>query len=304
MSVFEEMNTFVKVVDAGSITGAAERMNTAKSAVSRRLSELERRLGVQLLKRSTRRMSLTETGKSYYEQCVRILSDVAETEAAVTTENAALKGKLRITAPLSFGILHLSSAVADFMQAHPELTLDVQLSDNQINLVDEGYDLAIRITDLDDSTLIARRLISIHMIACASPNYLKQHGTPQTPEEMIGHDFLHYGNRIDSVWTYKDKQGNVGRVRLNRVFSANNGSFLRDIGIAGRGLMIQPVFIVYKAIEREELVPILLDYQWQTLNAYAVYPPTRHLSYRVRVFIDFLVKRFGDQPYWDECLKK
>jgi len=302
MSVFEEMNAFVKVVDAGSITGAANRLDTAKSAVSRRLSELETRLGVQLLKRSTRRMSLTETGKSYYEQCVRILADIEETESAITTENAALKGKLRITAPLSFGVLHLSSAVADFMEEHPELTLDVQLSDSQINLIDEGYDLAIRIADLNDSMLITRRLTSIKMIACASPSYLKQHGTPQTPDDMIDHAFLHYGNRTDSIWSYRDKQGNAGRVRLNRVLSANNGSFLRDIAIANRGLMIEPVFIVHKAIECGELIPILQDYQWATLNAYAVYPPTRHLSHRVRIFIDFLVQRFGDNPYWDACL--
>lgn len=303
MSVFEEMNAFVKVVDAGSITGAADRLDTAKSAISRRLSELETRLGVQLLKRSTRRMSLTETGKSYYEQCVRILADVEETESAVTTENAALKGKLRITAPLSFGVLHLSSAVADFMEEHPELTLDVQLSDNQINLIDEGYDLAIRIADLNDSTLIARRLTPIKIIACASPDYLKQHGTPQTPEEIIDHAFLHYGNRSDTVYPYRDKQGNTGRVRLNRVLSVNNGSFLRNIAMANRGIMIEPVFIAYSAIERGELVPILQDYEWDSPNAYAVYPPTRHLSHRVRIFIDFLVQRFGDKPYWDECLK-
>jgi len=302
LSVFEEMNTFVKVVDAGSITGAANRMNRAKSAVSRHLSELETRLGVQLLKRSTRRMSLTETGKSYYEQCVRILADVEETESAVTTESAALKGKLRITAPLSFGILHLSSAVADFMQEHPELTLDVHLSDNQINLVDEGYDLAVRIADLNDSALIARRLTSIKMVACASPVYLKQHGTPQTPEDIVDHAFLHYGNRTDSVWSYKDGQGNPGQIRLNRVLSANNGSFLRDISIAGQGIVIGPCFIVYEAIENGDLIPFLQDYQWQTLSAYAVYPPTRHLSHRVRVFIDFLAQRFGDKPYWDECL--
>ncbi len=304
MSVFDEMQTFVKIVDAGSITGAANRLNTAKSAVSRRLSELETRLGVQLLKRSTRRMSLTETGKSYYERCVRILADIEETESAVTTESAALKGKLRITAPLSFGVLHLGSAVASFMQEHPELTLDVQFSDQQINLVDEGYDLAIRIAELDDSTLIARRLTPIKIIACASPAYLKKFGTPQTPEDLVHHPFLHYGNRADSVWTYRDKNGKEGRVRLNCVLSANNGSFLRDIGITGKGIMIEPSFILYKAFESGALVPILQDYQWPLLNAYVVYPPTRHLSHRVRVFIDFLVQRFGDEPYWDTCLNR
>lgn len=304
MSVFEEMQTFVKVVDAGSITGAANRMDTAKSAVSRRLSELESRLGVQLLKRSTRRMSLTETGKNYYEQCVRILADVEETEAAVTTESASLKGRLRITAPLTFGVLHLSSAVADFMRVHPELILDVQLSDNQINVVDEGYDLAIRIADLNDSSLIARRLTAIRFIACASPQYLLKHGTPDTPQDLLNHDFLHYGNRSDSIWNYRDKNGKENRIRLHHILSANNGSFLREIGITGQGVLIEPTFIVYKAIESGKLVPILQDYQWQSINAYAVYPPTRHLSHRVRVFIDFLTHRFGDEPYWDAFLKR
>ena len=303
MSVFEEMETFVKVVDAGSITGAADRLDTAKSAVSRRLSELESRLGVQLIKRSTRRMSLTDTGKSYYEQCVRILADVEETEAAVTTESAALKGILRISTPLSFGVLHLSSAIADFMMEHPDLTLDVHLSDAQVNLVDEGFDIAIRIANLGDSSLIARRLTTMSMIACASPDYLKKHGTPNTPEEMAEHPFLHYGNRSDSIWTYIDPNGKEGRVRFNRVLSANNGSFLKEIGKSSVGILIEPTFIVYQAIEQGDLVPILNDYQWGTVNAYAVYPPTRHLSHRVRIFIDFLVERFGDAPYWDECLK-
>jgi len=302
MSVFNEMQTFVRIVEAGSITGAASRMDTAKSAVSRHLSELESRLGVQLLKRSTRRMSLTETGKSYYDQCVRILADVEETEAAVTTENAALKGKLHITAPLSFGVLHLGSAVADFMVEHPDLKLDVQLSDYQVNLVDEGYDLAIRIADIDNSSLIARRLTPIQFVACASPAHLKQYGIPQTPEQLINHPFLHYGNRPDNVWNYRDKNGKEGHVKLQQVLSANNGSFIRDIGIAGQGIMIEPTFIVYKAVASGQLVAVLQDYQWHQLSAYAVYPPTRHLSHRVRVFIDFLANHFGDKPYWDDHL--
>ncbi len=302
MSVFEEMTTFVKVVDAGSITGAADRLDTAKSAVSRRLSDLETRLGVQLIKRSTRRMSLTDTGKSYYDQCVRILADIEATEAAVTTESAALKGTLRISTPLSFGVLHLSSAVADFMQAHPELTLDVNLSDSQANLVDEGFDMAIRIAKLDDSSLIARRLTTINMIACASPQHIKQYGKPDTPEEAAKQPFLHYGNRSDSLWSYTDKQGKTGRVKFERVLSANNGSFLKEIGKLGSGMMIEPTFIVNQAIQDGELIPLLTDYNWGAINAYAVYPPTRHLSHRVRVFIDFLVDRFGDHPYWDECL--
>lgn len=303
MSVFDEMQTFVKVVESGGITAAADRMNTVKSAVSRRLSELEARLGIQLLTRSTRRMSLTESGQRYYEQCVRILADIDDVEAAITSESAALKGRLRITAPVTFGVLHLASAISDFVNQHPNLQLEVELNDRQVDLVDEGFDLAVRIADLGDSNLIARHLTPVRMAVCASPDYLRTQGTPCTPTELAEHTFLHYSNRPDSSWRYRDARGKESSLRLKPGLVANNGSLLRELAIAGHGIVIAPTFIVYRALESGQLVALLEDCQWPRLNAFAVYPPTRHLSPRVRVFIDFLAQRYGERPYWDNCLK-
>jgi DNA-binding transcriptional LysR family regulator len=300
MDRFEDMQTFVRVVEAGSISGAAEQLDVAKSAVSRRLTALEQRLGVQLVTRTTRRMRLTDTGRAYYERCVRLLDDLEEAERAVRAEHRALSGRLRVSVPLTFGIHHLTPAIVDFASQHPELTVDLEFNDRRVDLVEEGLDLAIRIGRLPDSSLVARRIAPIRHVVCASPAYWDRRGRPVHPDALAGHDALIYTLRADpDSWDYTDPAGRSGVVKVTGRMRANNGEFLRLAGIAGQGVMMQPTFIVWEAIRDGLLEPVLSDHEWFPINAYAVYPQARHLSSRVRAFVDFLVRRFGDRPYWD-----
>lgn len=305
MDRFENLHTFIKVVDFGSISAAAERMGIAKSAVSRRISELEQHLRVQLFRRTTRKLNLTDSGKSFYDRAIRILSDLEEAELAVSQQHGELAGAIKIAAPLSFGLLHLASAFTDFMKIHPKVQLDLDFNDRHIDILQEGFDLAIRVTHLADSTFIARRLATIHHMVCASPEYLKLYGTPQSPDALQHHKCLSYSNISDSNhWHYKDQYETPGQVKVPIVVSANNGDFLRQAAIAGLGIILEPTFIIYDSIRKRQLVPILTDYQWPIINAYAIYPQTRHLSQRVRALVDFLVKRFEGSPYWDSALKE
>ncbi len=305
MDRFDALDNFVRVVEAGSISGAAERRQIAKSAVSRRLAELEQHLGVQLFRRTTRRMDLTDTGRSLYERALRLLADLQETELAVSSAHGALSGSLRVAAPLSFGLLHLSSAVNEFLRLHPDIQFDLDFNDRQVDILQESFDVAIRIADLEDSSLIARRIAPIRTVLTASPAYLQASGTPETPQALAAHRCLVYTNLPEpAVWRYQDAQGRAGQVRVTAALKANNGDFLKRAAIGGQGVTLQPVFICYEAIERGELVPLLTDCTWRSVNAYAVYPQTRHLSQRVRAFVDFLQTRFAGVPYWDRCLEQ
>ena len=205
MDRFADMQMFVKIVEAASISAAAERLDVAKSAVSRRLAELETRLGVQLFQRTTRRMNLTDSGRSYYERCLRILADLDEAELAVSQAHGGLSGKLRVALPLSFGLLHLEPLINQFATAHPEVQFDLDFNDRQIDLMQDGFDVAVRIASLTDSSLIARRLSVVRHLVCASPAYLTQHGTPQTPHELTQHACLGYSNlATPESWAYRD----------------------------------------------------------------------------------------------------
>jgi len=305
---FENMQAFVRVVETGSITGAAQRLGVAKSAVSRRLAELEEHLGAQLFRRTTRRLNLTETGQGFYERCQRLLADLEEAEQAVAQEHATLRGTLRVAVPQSFGLLHLGPAIGAFAAAHPAIAFDLDFNDRQVDLVADGFDVAIRIAALGDSTLIARRLATIRHVVCASPAYLDAHGTPRTPEDLTAggaHRCLGYSNAAEpAIWRFEEPGGAPRSVRVALAMRANNGDFLCRAAIEGHGLILEPTFIVYRAIERGELVPILTDVAWPSIDAHAVYPQTRHLSQRVRAFVDFLAGRFAGVPYWDRCLAR
>ena len=301
MDRFEDLQAFVAVVEAGSFTAAAERLDAAKSAISRRVSALEERLGAQLLRRTTRRLNLTETGRSFYERSARILADLDEAESAVAQEHGELRGTLRVALPLSFGIRHMCEPIAEFSRRHPRVEFDLDLNDRRIDLLEEGVDLAVRIGRLADSSLIARRLFEARTVVCASEDYLKEHGTPQTPEELRDHRCLVYGNLPEpDKWVCRDPDGNVIRVDVNSTMTATSGDFLSAAASQGLGITMQPTFIAGEAIRSGGVVPILTGYEWPISPAYAVYPPTRHLSYRVREFIDFLVGHFAGTPRWDE----
>jgi len=300
MGQLEDMNVFIRIVEAGGISRAADQMGIAKSAISRRLVALETRLGVRLLNRTTRTSSLTEAGQSYYERAIKLIDDVAELNAITTDSRCALAGTIRLAVPLSFGLAHLSPAISIFAKEHPELTINIDFSDRQIDLVEEGFDLAFRITDLKDSTLVARKISPIRLILCASPNYIEKYGMPRTLGEIKNHRFLHYNVSGSSSLKLKDKKGKEHLVKLSAKMIANNGDFLRDMAITGHGILATPTFISWKALATGDLVPVLADFTLPQRNAYAVYPQTRYLSQRARALIDFLVERFGDNPYWDQ----
>jgi DNA-binding transcriptional LysR family regulator len=300
MDKFEDIQAFITVVDAGSFTAAAQRLGVGKSALSRRVSALEERLGVQLLHRTTRALNLTETGRSFYEHGTRILADLEEAEAAVQQEHGELRGMLRFALPLSFGVRHMCGPIATFGKQHPKVKFDLDLNDRRVDLIEDNFDMALRIGRLTDSSLIARRLFDVHAVVCASPHYLKLHGVPETPEDLQDHRCLVYSNLSDpNKWHYEDRDGKRSTVKVIPAMVASSGDFLSNAAAHGMGMVIQPTFIASAAIRSGNLVPVLTDYSWPISPAYAVYPPTRHLSYRVRAFIDFLVEKFSGIPQWD-----
>jgi DNA-binding transcriptional LysR family regulator len=288
------------VVEAGSISGAADRLGVAKSVVSRRITDLEERLGAQLFRRTTRRLNLTDTARGFYDRCLRILADVQEAEDAVSDEHGTLRGRLRVAMPLSFGLMHLGPAIDAFMEKHPKVEFDLDFNDREVDLLAEGFDVGLRIGTLADSSFIARQLATIKGQLCASPTYLEKHGTPRVPEDLRSHACLTYSNLPDpTLWTFVGSDGKETQVRVTSCLMANNGTFLRDAAIAGQGIVLQPNFISYEAIQSGQLVPLLTDHSWPDVHAYALYPQTRHLSRRVRAFVDFLADRFAGVPYWD-----
>ena len=305
MSLFDDMTVFVRAVEAESFSGAARRLGIAKSVVSRRIASLEERLETSLFHRTTRRLSLTETGHAYYERARNILADVVEAEEVARRLQSELQGTLKVAAPMSFGVLHLSSAVGAFLALHPRLEIDLDLNDRWVDLVSEGHDLAIRIGQLADSSLIARRLAPCRRVVCASPDYLREHGEPHSPEELESdrHDCLVYSNRsISEEWRFRFG-GELRALRVHaRRFRVNNGDVMRDAAIAGVGLIIVPTFIVSDALRQGELVAVLRDFELDDAAIYAVWPPKRALSAKVRAFVDFLGERFGGSPYWDAAL--
>ncbi|KTG16340.1 MULTISPECIES: LysR family transcriptional regulator [unclassified Guyparkeria] len=301
MDRFNAMATFACVADVGSISGAAERLGIAKSAVSRRLRDLENHLGVELIHRTTRHLALTPSGEHFYHRATRLLADLDEAEEAVSREHGELSGVIRLAAPLSFGLLHLQPAINAFMAAHPRVNFDLNLDDNEVDLVAEGFDLGVRLASLPDSTLIARKLAPIRNMAAASPDYLARRGTPHHPSQLTDHDCLIYSNvPANHVWGYRDEQGRWQPVKGRTRLRVNNGDFLREAAIRGAGIVIEPTFLLHHAVAEGRLVPVLTDTEWPEIGAYAVYPQTRHLAARVRAFIDFLGQRFAGEPYWDQ----
>lgn len=299
MSQLEEMQTFVRIVEAGSITRAAEQMNTVKSAISKRLTDLEKRLGVSLLKRTTRRQTLTDAGQDYYRQCVRILDDIYEVETALSDQQTALSGRIRLAAPITFGLMHLGPAIREFNQLNPDIIFDIEFNDRQQDLIAEGIDLAIRVSSLADSSLIARKLSTTRLLICGSPDYFARNGMPQKAEDLLyGHVKLQYSN-VSNNWAMQGHSGETLSINLPTILSANNGQFLHDAAIEGKGLILSPDFICADAIRAGQLIPVLQDALLQReIGVYAVYPQTRYLSRRVRLLIDYLRDYFAQRPDW------
>lgn len=294
------IEAFVKVAETRSFSEAAQRMNASKSAISRQVSALEAELGARLFHRTTRSLTLTEAGQGYFERASRILADLEEASLAVSQLQAAPRGRLRVNAPMSFGFLHLAPALPEFLQLYPELSVDVTMNDRFVDLVDEGFDVAVRIGQLDDSSLIARRLAPIRRVLCASPDYLKAHGAPASPEDLKAHQCLCNSNiPLGHEWRFVAPDGKAWPVEVSGRFNANNGDALRIAALNGLGIAHLPTFIVGGDLQAGTLITLLDEFVPQTLSLNAVYPHARHLSPKVRAFVDFLSQRFGPRPYWD-----
>jgi len=299
MNNLHGLHAFVGVVENGSFTAAAQALGQTKSAVSKQVAGLEERLGARLLNRTTRRMSPTEVGQAFYERCRRIMTELEDAERAVTELHAEPRGTLRINAPMSFGTRHLSSAISDFMGLHPELNVTVDLNDRLVDVVEEGYDLAIRITRLPDSSLIARKLAPYRRVICASPAYWNTHGRPEKPEDLRHHQCLLYTYLLSgSDWSFIGPEGQC-TVRVSGRRKANNGDALLSGARRGLGVLNTPSFIAYDDLCAGRLEPVLQDYSDVNASIYAIYPHNRLLSAKVRLFVDFLVEQFSPVPPWD-----
>ena len=299
MGQLENMQVFVRIVEAGSITKAAEQLNLAKSAVSKRLGDLETRLGSKLINRTTRTSSLTDAGNQYYQRVKLLIGEVDSLNGDMACKTQVLSGSLRLAVPLSFGISHLTPAIDVFMRQHPDLHIEIDFSDRKVDIIEGGYDLAFRIGSLPDSGLQARKITPIKHAICASPSYLKRQGMPTTPKELATHKIVKYGNWPLAGMPLLDRKGQQHLVNMDACLTANNGDAMKQIALSGHGIVMLPTFIVWDALAKGDLVPILENYSLATMHAYAVYPSTRYLPRKVRSLIDFLVERFGDQPYWD-----
>ncbi len=294
------IEAFVRVAETHSFSEAARRLHASQSAVSRAISGLEAELGARLLHRTTRSLTLTEAGRGYFERAARILADLDEANLAVTQLQAAPRGRLRVNAPMSFGFLHLAPALPDFLALYPELSVDLSMSDRFVDLIEEGVDVAVRIGALEDSSLIARKLAPIRRVVCASPAYLNARGTPLAPDDLKQHDCLCNSNiAVLHEWRFAAADGKLWPVDVRGRLSANNGDALRVAALKGLGLANLPTFIVGADLQAGTLMTVLDDFAVQDLSMSAVYPPGRHLSPKVRAFVDFLADRFGPRPYWD-----
>ena len=299
MDKLQSIRAFAKVVQHGSFAAAAREMRLSRSAVSKYVIDLEQDLGSQLLVRTTRSARPTENGQAYYERCTAILADLEEADLAVTRLQAEPRGILRVNAPMSFGTLHLGRAIADFMEKYPELQIQLVLSDQQIDPVQEGFDVTLRIADLPSSSMIARKIAPAARIVCAASSYLERRGTPKHPSELREHDCLAYGHlATGNQWKLTGPDGDHW-IHIPWTLCTNNAEVLRDVAVKGHGIALLPTFIAGADLQKGSLRTILAEYKAPDISVYAVYSQTRHLSVKVRVFVDFLVERFGRRPHWD-----
>ena len=293
MDRFQQMQVFAGVVDAGSFVAAAEALGMSKAAVSRHVAELESRLGVRLLHRTTRKLSLTEEGEVFHVRCREVLAELDEAEAEITARTGNAVGVLKASAPVSFGLLQLAPLWAGFLAAHPLLELDLTLSDRIVDLVDEGFDVAVRIARLPSSSLVSRRISSTRLMLCASPQYLRKHGTPRTPADLAKHTVLAYSLlSVGNTWTFEGPDGTASVTVRPRVHT-NSGDTCRALALRHAGVILQPSFLVEADVEGGKLVELLPRYRTPELGIYAVYPSRQHVPAKVRHLVDYLAKSFA-----------
>lgn len=296
--ILPDMMLFLAVVDNKSFTAAAEQFNITKSVVSKRITRLEKHLGAQLLYRSTRKLSLSESGQLLYDYCSQIKSNVEAAELAVTARTQEPRGILRVNCSASFGQLHLVPVVAEFMQKHPEVHVELLHGEVYEDLIESGVDVAIRFGDLPDSSLIAKRLTVRKMRVCASPAYIKRHGEPQHPSELSEHNCLtHRASAMGKEWRFREGKREL-RVNVSGNFSASNSDTLEAAAVNGLGVVMLPGYMMTSDIQKGNLVSLLKDYCQEDIGIYAVFQQTRHLAPKVRAFVDFIYDRFSEESYW------
>jgi DNA-binding transcriptional LysR family regulator len=299
MDRFAAMQVFSQVVESGSFAKAADRLNLSTSATSRHVAELEAHLGTRLLNRTTRRVSLTDSGRAFYERCVQLLGDLEEAEQEAARAAVVPRGTLKLTTSVAFGVRHLAPAIAAFLARHREMRFDVSLSDRMVDLVEEGFDLGIRIGGPGSENLVARKLGETRLVPCASPEYLAAKRAPKSPEELAGHNCFTYEYVTPrNLWRFRDAAGREQAVRVSGNLHSNNGDLLAEVAARGAGIVFEPAFIVGPEVRAGRLVPLLQDFVPAPVPIYAVYPSRKHLSAKVRLFVDFLVGSFAATGDW------
>jgi len=298
MDRFQEMASFIAVVEAGSFVAAADALGLSKAAVSRHVADLEKRLGARLLHRTTRRLSLTDDGQAFFVRAKELLAATEEAEAEISARSGEATGLLRINAPLSFGVLHLAPLWGRFARDNPKVSLDISLSDRLVDLVDEGFDLAVRITNLPSSQLVSRKLASTRMVLCASPGYLAARGEPRTPGDLADHEAISYSYFSGrDEWSFTAADGSRAAVRIRARMHANNGDTCRGAALADQGIILQPDFIVGEDLRRGTLVELLPGWRAGRIDIHAMYPTRKFLPVKTRRMVDFLVEAFAT-PAW------
>jgi len=300
MDKFNSMAVFVAVVDQQSFTAAADQIGLSRAQISKTVMQLEKHLGARLLNRTTRRISLTEIGRVYYERSKRILIDVEEVEEFANLQSIKVHGRLSICVTTSFGILQLSNIIPDYLKQYPEVQISLSLTDRIIDVVAEGFDLVLRIAELQDSSLIARKISPCKRVYVAAPDYLKKNGTPTVPQDLTSHHCLTYSNELKPDSWQLQGPDNIEVIKVSGPMCSDNGDILKTAAIAGLGITLLPTFIVGPELQAGRLQQILVEYCPPEISIYAVYPSRRNLSAKVRTFIDFLSDTFGDNPQWDK----
>ena len=297
MDKVQEMSSFVAVVDAGSFVKAADATGLSKAAVSRHVGELEQRLGTRLLQRTTRRLFVTAEGVAFYSRCKELLVAIEEAESELSATGSEASGQIRVNAPLTFGVLHLAPLWGRFMDQNPRVSLDVTLADRVVDLIEEGYDVAVRISTMPSSTLVSRKLAATRLFLCASPAYLKQRGIPRHPQELSAHRVIAYSYLTTrDEWQFTGPQG-AASVRVRACMHTNNGDTCRLAALDGQGIVLQPDFLVREDLRRGTLVELMPDYRAMELGIYAVYPSRKYLPLKIRRLVDFLAASLRE-PSW------
>jgi len=293
MDRFQEMRALAAVVEAGSFVGGADALQLSKAAISRQVADLESRLGVRMLHRTTRRLSLTAEGEVFYARCRELLASLDEAEAEATAKRGEAVGELKVSAPVTFGLLHLAPLWGDFLAKHPAVSLELTLSDRMVDLVDEGFDLAVRIARMPSSSLVSRRLTGTRLVLCATPKYLKKHGRPAHPADLAKHEVLAYNLlATGDLWTFEGPEG-AATVKVRPRMHTNSGDTCRAVALRHQGMILQPTFLICEDLRSGALVEVLPEWKSLDLGIYAVYPTRKHLLPKTRLLIDFLVAAFA-----------